>query len=239
MIVVRTEQPGDMDAIHAVLAASFPTDAEARLVRLLRAAGSLSVSLVADAGGVVVGHVAFSPVSLATGAVGIGLAPVAVLPSHRRQGIAAQLIEAGLVACSSAGYRWAVVLGDPAYYARFGFRPASSIGLCDEYGGGSAFQATELIPGGLPFGQVWYGTPRNLRRWNDSAHCHGSFGMQCRCASVASPLEPHCKCRETPPEDDTSLCPPQKLIHLSAIGCRAAKLFDDAAVLAFDQRADH
>jgi putative acetyltransferase len=152
MPVVRPEQPGDIAAIHALHAASFPTDAEARLVSLLRAAGHLPVSLVAEADGAVVGHVAFSPVVAATGAVGAGLAPVAVLAPHRRQGIAARLIEAGLAACRSAGYGWAVVMGEPAYYSRFGFRPASAFGLSDEYGGGPAFQVVELVPAGLPSG---------------------------------------------------------------------------------------
>jgi putative acetyltransferase len=150
MAAVRPEQPGDVAAIHAVHAASFPTDVEARLVSVLRAAGHLLVSLVAEADGAVVGHVAFSPVVAATGAVGVGLAPVAVLESHRRQGIAARLIEAGLAACRSAGFAWAVVMGEPAYYARFGFRPASAFGLSDEYGGGPAFQVVELVPGGMP-----------------------------------------------------------------------------------------
>jgi putative acetyltransferase len=152
MALVRPEQPGDVAAIHAVHVASFPTDAEARMVSLLREAGHLLVSLVAEADGAVVGHVAFSPVSAATGAVGAGLAPVGVLASHRRQGIAARLIEAGLTACRSAGFAWAVVLGEPAYYSRFGFRPASAFGLSDEYGGGPAFQVIELVPGGLPSG---------------------------------------------------------------------------------------
>lgn len=152
MEIVRPERPGDVAAIHAVHAASFPTDAEARLVSLLRAAGRLSVSLVAEVDGVVVGHVAFSPTSAANGAAGIGLAPIAVLPASRKKGIAARLIESGLAACRSAGFGWAVVLGDPAYYSRFGFRPASSFGLSDEYGGGAAFQALELVAGKLPSG---------------------------------------------------------------------------------------
>lgn len=152
MAVERLEQPGDAAAIHAVHAASFPTEAEARLVSLLRASGHLSVSLVAEADGAVVGHVAFSPVSAATSAVGAGLGPVAVLESHRRQGIAARLIKAGLAACRTAGFGWVVVLGEPAYYARFGFRPASAFGLSDEYGGGPAFQVMELVPSGLPMG---------------------------------------------------------------------------------------
>ena len=152
MVVVRPEQSGDAATIQAVHVASFPTDVEARLVSLLRAAGHLPVSLVAEADGAVVGHVAFSPVSAAAGTVGAGLAPVAVLEPYRRQGIAARLIEAGLAACRAAGFGWAVVMGEPAYYARFGFRPASGFGLCDEYGGGSAFQVIVLLPGALPSG---------------------------------------------------------------------------------------
>jgi putative acetyltransferase len=152
MIVIRPEQPGDVTAIHAVHAASFPTAVEARLVDLLRQAGHLSLSLVAEREGTVVGHVALSPVSTATGAIGAGLAPVAVWAAHRRQGIAARLIEAGLAGCRAAGFGWAVVMGEPAYYARFGFRPAHEFGLTDEYGGGPAFQAVELIPGRLPWG---------------------------------------------------------------------------------------
>jgi putative acetyltransferase len=142
----------DVAAIHVLHAASFPTDAEARLVSLLRAAGHLPVSLVAEVDGAVVGHVAFSPVMAVTGAVGAGLAPVAVSGPHRRQGIAARLIEDGLAACRSTGFGWAVVMGEPAYYSRFGFRPASEFGLADEYGGGPAFQAVELVPGALPSG---------------------------------------------------------------------------------------
>lgn len=152
MVVVRPEQASDAPAVHALNAASFPSDGEARLVDRLRAAGRLPVSLVAEVGGSVVGHVAFSPVTSASGAVGAGLAPVAVGLAHRRQGIAAELVRAGLEACRMAGFGWVVVLGEPAYYARFGFRPAAGYGLTDEYGGGMAFQAVELVPGALPVG---------------------------------------------------------------------------------------
>jgi putative acetyltransferase len=151
MLTVRPERPDDVAAIHALNAAAFPTPLEARLVDLLRAAGRLTVSLVAVADGVVVGHVGFSPVT-AAGATGIGLAPVAVAAAHRRRGVAAGLIEAGLEACRAAGFGWAVVLGEPHYYARFGFRPAPAAGLSDEYGGGDAFQVLELTPGALPVG---------------------------------------------------------------------------------------
>ncbi len=152
MVTVHPERPGDAAAIHAVHAASFPTDLEARLVDLLRTSGRLPVSLVAEVGGAVVGHVAFSPVTAASGALGVGLAPVAVAEAHRRQGIAAGLVRAGFGACRVAGFGWAVVMGEPAYYSRFGFRPASEYGLSDEYGGGEAFQAVELVLGALPVG---------------------------------------------------------------------------------------
>jgi putative acetyltransferase len=110
------------------------------------------VSLVAEIGDVIVGHIAFSPVAAASTAAGAGLAPIAVIEAHRRRGVAAELVRKGLDACRQAGVGWVVVLGDPAYYARFGFRAASDFGLRDDYGGGDAFQAVELIRGALPVG---------------------------------------------------------------------------------------
>ena len=150
MVNIRPEQPRDVSAIYGVNAACFPGDDEARLVDLLCAAGNLSVSLVADDGGLIVGHVAFSPVNTAAGVIGAGLGPLAVLDSHRRQGTAAELVRAGLEACREMGFGWCVVLGEPSYYGRFGFRPAPEFGLSDEYGGGEAFQVIELIPNALP-----------------------------------------------------------------------------------------
>ncbi|MBX9627794.1 MAG: N-acetyltransferase [Gemmataceae bacterium] len=152
MVTIRPERPGDAAAVYAVHAAGFPTQAEARLVDQLRAAGRLSVSLVAEVGDEVVGHVGFSPVTAGTAAPGVGMAPAAVSAEYRRRGIAADLIRVGLEACRAAGFGWAVVLGEPGYYARFGFRPAADFGLSDEYGGGPAFQVLELTPGALPAG---------------------------------------------------------------------------------------
>lgn len=151
-ILIRPERPEDVAAIRAVHEASFPTAAEARLVDLLREAGRLASSLVAEVDGAIVGHVAFSPVTVGSGAAGAGLAPLAVSPDHRRRGLGAELVAAGLAACREAGFGWAVVLGEPDYYGRFGFRPAPSFGLSDEYGGGDAFQVVELTPGALPVG---------------------------------------------------------------------------------------
>jgi putative acetyltransferase len=149
---VRPEEAGDIPAIFAVHRASFPTIAEAQLVDALRSARRLSVSLVAVSKDGIVGHVAFSPVSVASGSIGAGLGPFAVAENHRRKGIGAQLVETGLTACRADRFGWLVVLGEPVYYSRFGFRPASLFGLSDEFQGGLAFQALELIPGELPQG---------------------------------------------------------------------------------------
>jgi putative acetyltransferase len=148
-MIVRTEQAGDADGIRRVHQSAFPTPAESLLVDKLRAAGDLALSLVACEQDSIVGHIAFSPVKSDSGR-GAGLAPVAVLPDFQRRGIGGTLIRDGLIRCTSAGFEFAVVLGDPAYYGRFGFSPASRWGLRDEYGGADAFQAIELMTGAMP-----------------------------------------------------------------------------------------
>jgi putative acetyltransferase len=151
-MLVRPERPTDAAAIHAVVAAAFPTPLEAALVDALRDAGRLTISLVAEIDGEIVGQVAFSPVTAGPAKNGVGLAPLAVHPSHQSQGVGSRLIQAGLEACRSAGCGFVVVLGDPAYYSRFGFAPAANWQLTDEYGGGSAFQAIELRDGSCSVG---------------------------------------------------------------------------------------
>ena len=162
MIAIRPERPDDMAAVFAVHAAAFPTDAEARLVDRVRAAGEARLSLVAEANGAVVGHVLFSPVSIETASghrTGFGLAPVAVLPAHQRQGVGSALIREGLAICRQQRCLFVVVLGHPAYYPRFGFRRASDVGLSNEYGADDAFMVIELETGALPAdgGLVKYG----------------------------------------------------------------------------------
>ena len=133
-----------------MLLASFPSDAEGRLVDALRAAGQLSISLVGVEENQVIGHVAFSPVVVSGVADGLGLAPVAVRPGFRRRGVAERLIRTGLAEWEKMDSGYVVVLGDPAYYRRFGFSPAARWGLKDEYGGGKAFQAIEIRAGSIP-----------------------------------------------------------------------------------------
>jgi len=150
---VHEETPGDMAAVHAIHAAAFPTDAEAGLVDLLRIRGKALISLVAAADGIIVGHVLFSPVTIdgpSGVAHGLGLAPVAVHPSHQRRGIGSALIRAGLDACRIRGIPFVVVLGNPRYYIRFGFETASARGLSNEYGADAAFMVQELVSGSLP-----------------------------------------------------------------------------------------
>ena len=144
---IRTETARDIEAIERVVASAFPTNAEAALVNALRAARKLRVSLIAERAGSVVGHVALSPVTLEPPHRSIsllGLAPVAVLPEFQRQGIGSALIEHGLEACRNLKIDGVVVLGEPAFYGRFGFRSASGFGLSNEYSAGDAFMALEL-----------------------------------------------------------------------------------------------
>lgn len=138
--------------MRAVHTAAFPTAAEADLVEALRDAADGVVSLVAEVDGVVVGHVMCSPATL-DGHPGVrlmGLAPVAVLPARQRRGVGSALIGAALERCRDLGVDVVIVLGDPAYYARFGFAPAARWGVACTYDAPpDAFMATELRPGVL------------------------------------------------------------------------------------------
>jgi putative acetyltransferase len=151
-MLTRFEASSDIQAIHAVLASAFPTDAEAKVVDALRSSGRLSLSLVADANGDVVGHVAFSPVTVDGTPMGWGMAPVAVKPGFQRQGIGGALIEEGLKQAKETGVPFVVVLGHPEYYPKFGFERASDIGLQNAYGADEAFMVVELTDGGIPDG---------------------------------------------------------------------------------------
>lgn len=135
---VRAAGPEDRQAIRAVHLAAFPTAVEAELVEALGRDGDLAVSLVAEVEGTVVGHVASSSMRVvADGAnvAALGLAPVAVLPEHQREGIGAALIEAGIAAAKAADASLIFVLGDPAYYRRFGFDPAEAAPFASPYAG--------------------------------------------------------------------------------------------------------
>ncbi|WP_367988229.1 GNAT family N-acetyltransferase [Vibrio sp. NTOU-M3] len=125
-MLIRTEAPADILAVDRLLKDAFPTEAEAQLVMKLRENGHRTLSLVACSDkGEVIGHVMFSPVTLESEDLNWqGLAPLAVKASARNQGIGADLIKEGLITLKEFGYPACVVLGDPAYYGRFGFEDA-------------------------------------------------------------------------------------------------------------------
>jgi len=177
-IHLRAESPGDVDAIEAVTAEAFahaPHSAhtEQFIVRALRARGQLAVSLVAvecgsqvdgdldgEVRGVerIVGHVAVSPVTLhpapAAGDGWYGLGPVSVLPPFQGQGIGTQLVQQALAQLRALpGAAGCVVLGEPAYYARFGFKVAPALVLP---GVPPAYFMALALAGTLPAGTVQY-----------------------------------------------------------------------------------
>lgn len=126
-MIIRLENEGDADAIHALTAAAFQgkpfsDGTEAQVVDALRAAGALTISLVAEDYDEIIGHVAFSPVTI-NGQQGgwYGLGPISVAPARQRRGIGSALIETGLSQLRDLGADGCVLLGDPAYYSRFGF----------------------------------------------------------------------------------------------------------------------
>lgn len=132
MIEIRDEEPGDVAAIREVNRLAFSQDDEGRIVDALRANGAATLSLVAVDGDVVVGHIMFSPLFVGA-AQGVGLGPMAVTPSHQRQGIGSRLVEAGVERLRSAGCPFIVVIGHAEFYPRFGFQPAASYGLTCEW----------------------------------------------------------------------------------------------------------
>ena len=151
-MLIRNEIPGDRVAVHALNAAAFETAAEAGLVDALREQARPLVSLVADDGGAVIGHILFSPVALPghPGLAIMGLAPMAVAAAHRGRGVGSALVRAGLERCRETGCDAVVVLGHPAYYPRFGFVPAAGFGIGCEYDApAEAFMILELRPDAL------------------------------------------------------------------------------------------
>lgn len=133
---IRDERPGDTAGIRALLDEAFSGESVGQLVDELRAEGDLLFSLVAEDGDQIAGHVGFSPVAIAPCLVRtVQLSPLAVAEPHRRQGIGAELVRAGIDRCRSEGIDDILVLGDPHYYQRFGFDPALAAHLRSRWSG--------------------------------------------------------------------------------------------------------
>ncbi|TXE30978.1 GNAT family N-acetyltransferase [Serratia ureilytica] len=165
-MLIRVEIPVDAAGIDALLRRAFGRDDEADLVQQLREDGLLTLGVVAtdDEGGVV-GYAAFSPVDVAgEDRQWVALAPLAVDESLRRQGLAEKLVYEGLDSLNEFSYAAVVVLGDPAYYGRFGFKPAAAYGLnCRWPDTESAFQVYSLAQDALNgvSGEVAFSAPFN------------------------------------------------------------------------------
>jgi putative acetyltransferase len=133
VLEIRPEQPEDAPAIRTVNDRAFARPNEGAVVEELRRASADLLSLVAVVEGKVVGHVMFSPARLESEdgreVLGMGLAPLAVLPERQRQGVGSELVTAGLAIIRQTPCPFVIVLGHPSYYPRFGFERASKHGI--------------------------------------------------------------------------------------------------------------
>ena len=127
-IVIRNETSADVSTITEVTIAAFKTleisnNTEQFIIEALRAANALKVSLVAEADGCVIGHIAFSPVTISDGTQNwYGLGPVSVLPEYQRQGIGNAIIREGLSRLKEMNAQGCCLVGHPDYYRNFGFK---------------------------------------------------------------------------------------------------------------------
>ena len=156
---IRDETEADHAAVARLHRLAFRSGAEARLVDALRRSGAAVVSLIAEcgSGGAVVGHVLLSRLEAPERA--LALAPLAVLPDHQRRGVGSALARAALARARQGGWAAVFVLGDPAFYGRFGFSAEAALGYASPYAG-EHFQAAPLGPEPLPgVGAVVYPVP--------------------------------------------------------------------------------
>jgi putative acetyltransferase len=137
-INIRPETPQDIPQVRIINLKAFAQSEEADIVDKLRESCSNILSLVAEDGGIIVGHILFSPVVIESSGKainGMGLAPMAVMPDQQKQGIGSLMVRAGLSILRERNCPFVVVLGHPEYYPRFGFEPASKFGIKCQWDG--------------------------------------------------------------------------------------------------------
>jgi len=159
-VEIAAFRPDWGQAVDRVVTAAFGRPDEARLVEALRAEGAAALELVATEDGVPVGHALFSRCAVEPATLRVAaLAPVAVQPARQSGGIGGALVREGLTRCKAAGFDAVVLLGDPAYYRRFGFTRRAARAFDCVYSG-PAFQALELREGALSGGPWRLSYPR-------------------------------------------------------------------------------
>nr|WP_276524080.1 N-acetyltransferase [Ensifer adhaerens] len=156
-IDIRSERATDIATIRQITKAAFApmaysSQTEAEIIDALRNAGALTISLVALDQGEIIGHVAFSPVTIDGEDKGwFGLGPVSVRPDHQKSGTGGRLIREGLARLAKTGAKGCVVLGEPDYYKRFGFENHAALHL---EGVPAEYFMAEAFEGPVPSGRV-------------------------------------------------------------------------------------
>ena len=153
-IDVRVARPEDVPSIDALLRASYPAPREAQLVQRLCVDGDMMLAMVAEEAGALAGVAVFSRMTVDSGnqpIAAVALAPVATAASYRGQGVAEAMIAAGHVQLRDAQVMLSFVLGDPAYYGRFGYSIDWATGFESPYAG-EYFMALPLQDGAMPCG---------------------------------------------------------------------------------------
>ena len=135
-VIIRPETPADIDSIHRIEAAAFEGEAHAVLVNRLRADDALLLSHVALLNDEIVGHAAYTLLTITDGDQVHrlpALGPIGVDPPLQGRGIGSALVRAGLGAMRELGYGLLFLVGSPRYYPRFGFQPAQPLGFSSDY----------------------------------------------------------------------------------------------------------
>ena len=153
-IEVRVARPEDVPAMDALLRASFPAADEALLVQRLCMDGDMVLAMVAEEAGALAGVAVFSRMTVEVARkpiAAVALAPLATAPTHRQHGVAEALVAAGHDRLRDAQVMLSFVLGDPAYYGRFGYAADWATGFDSSYAG-EYFMAVPLQDGAMPCG---------------------------------------------------------------------------------------